>query len=184
MTINSDPTRSNTANRESEVLHILESKVQTALPAKVVNINNFNGEQMVDVKPLVDITTKDYVALEYPVIYDVPVVFPSAGGGMLSFPIAVGDTVLLIFSKRPLGAWLMSDGEQVSPKNFSSFNLTDAIAIPGLYTTKSFPVTIELYNLSSLLVPSTNPCTSTLANLSTCIYFVNQSLYNILPPYV
>jgi hypothetical protein len=66
-----------------------------------------------------------------PVITDVPVVFPGAGDYSVTFPIAKGDTVLLIFAEGSLDQWLTKGGE-VDPQDDRRFSLTDAIAIPSL----------------------------------------------------
>jgi hypothetical protein len=69
--------------------------------------------------------------IDYPVISNVPVVFPSAGSGKISltFPLAKGDGVTLLFSERSLDAFL-SGGDPEDPRRY---DLTDAIAVPGLY---------------------------------------------------
>jgi hypothetical protein len=71
-------------------------------------------------------------------IYDVPVIWPSAGGGLFSCPLEVGNTVWLSFSQRNLEDWIYSDGTQeVIPGDSRHFSMTDAVAIPGLYTALS-----------------------------------------------
>ncbi len=111
----------------------LRDNLYTALPAEVKEVSNVGSDQTVDVKPLVRKIYRDGVVLETPMILDVPVVFPSAGGGILSFPIQKGDTVLLVFCMRSLDEWLNGTGEEVTPRTLRQFNITDAIAIPGLY---------------------------------------------------
>ena len=70
-------------------------------------------------------------------IFNVPVINPSAGGGLLSFPIQIGDTVLLEFSMRNIEEWLEGDGDPVTESTMRCHDMSDAIAIVGLYTKNS-----------------------------------------------
>lgn len=113
----------------------LDDYVYTSLPAEVINVSELESNQIIDVTISINRPYSDGTALIGATITDVPVMFPSAGNGLLSFPIKVGDHVLLVFSKRDMSNWLVSeDGAQTSPETFRRFNITDAIAIPGLYT--------------------------------------------------
>lgn len=69
-------------------------------------------------------------ATNYPLLEDVPVVFPHGGGGTLTFPIKPDDEVLLVFASRPIDAWWQSGGVQ-RPFNARTHDLSDAFAIPG-----------------------------------------------------
>lgn len=66
-----------------------------------------------------------------PVIPDVPVIFPGSGPYSLRWPVAVGDTVLLVFASASLDQWLPRGGE-VDPGDDRRHALSDAVAIPGL----------------------------------------------------
>ena len=112
-------------------------RIYTSMPAIVRNVEQFGGAQSVDVQPLISRVYEDRSSLASPIIYEVPVMFPSAGGGLLSFPIAVGDTVLLLFSMRSMEEWLAGGGDEAIPADTRHHSLTDAIAIPGLYTKSS-----------------------------------------------
>lgn len=113
----------------------VRSNVYTAIPAKVIGTGNFSSQQSVDVEPLVAITYSDGASIKLPAIYDVPVIFPAGGGGLLSFPITIDDTVLLVFCMRSITDWLASEGTGVIvPVNNRFYHIADAVAIPGLYT--------------------------------------------------
>lgn len=107
--------------------------VHTAIPAKVVRYDA--SKCLVDAAPLVKapVLAEDgstsFDAL--PVVPNVPVSFPGAGGFRVTFPISVGDTVLLVFSEASLERWLQFGGE-VDPEDPRRFALSDAVAIPGL----------------------------------------------------
>jgi hypothetical protein len=66
-----------------------------------------------------------------PILENVPVMFPGGGSFNITFPINEGDYVLLIFIERSIDLW-KSVGGQVTPNDPRKFNLSDAIAIPGL----------------------------------------------------
>ena len=108
--------------------------VYTNLPAEVVEY--FPDTQTATVQPLINYTWADGVVQEDPVIADVPVMFPSAGGGSITFPVERGDTVLLCFSMRSIDSWMEGTGEATTPEENRFHELNDAIAIPGLYPKK------------------------------------------------
>lgn len=109
--------------------------LHTALPGKVDKYDV--EEQKVDVKPLLKRTVVDSTGQEMteelPVITDVPVVFPRAGAFFISFPIQVGDHVLLVFIERSIDRFAKGDGEDTDPVDLRMHDLSDAVALPGLY---------------------------------------------------
>lgn len=123
--------------------------IYTALPAKVESVGEFEGMCCVDALPLVARRYEDGRVTESPLLYRVPVVFPSAGGGALTFPVKTGDIVLLVFSMRSLEELLATDGsEKVVPHTARSHNIADAVAIPGFGTfvsnVRPHPENVEL----------------------------------------
>jgi hypothetical protein len=66
-----------------------------------------------------------------PAIPHVPVLFVGGGGSRLTFPVAVGDSCLVVFASSSLEKWLALGGE-VYPDDDRHHDLTDAIAIVGL----------------------------------------------------
>lgn len=110
--------------------------VYTSMPAKVISVSNYSSNQTVDIQPQIVDAYRDGRDVELPAILDVPVIMPSAGGGLLSFPIAVGDTVTAVFSRKSIDEWMNSRADRVSyiPSDRRSYHLNDAIVIPGLYT--------------------------------------------------
>lgn len=108
--------------------------VHTAMPAKVVRYDQ--ATQTIDAKPTVKEHRLDEndepVALELPVITNVPISFHAGGGFFTSFPLKVGDPVLLIFSEVSIDEWLEGDGAQVvTPTDPRRHHLTDPYAIPA-----------------------------------------------------
>ena len=64
-------------------------------------------------------------------IQDVPICFPSAGGFLITMPIAQGDEVLVVFASRCIDAWWQSGGYSNKPLEFRMHDLSDGFAIPG-----------------------------------------------------
>jgi hypothetical protein len=75
-----------------------------------------------------------------PVLVKVPIVFPRGGGTpgfFITFPIQPGDYVMLVFAERSLDVWLADptadSTNPVDPGEFRKHDISDAVAIPGLY---------------------------------------------------
>lgn len=115
----------------------LYNNCYSPLPGKVVSVSDYNSKQTVDVEISVNrkYTNGDITLEAGSTIYGVPFVNPGAGGGVTTYPVKVGNSVLLVFGMRGIETWLLGDGTEAStpdePRYMSS---SDAIAIPGLCT--------------------------------------------------
>lgn len=116
-------------------LNDLKSQLHTTLPAEIVEY--FPETQTATVILSIDPLMSDGVSLTSPTLYNVPIIFPSAGGGLLSFPVEVGDTVKLEFSMLNIESWLDGNGEGVVAPTRRTHDINDAIATVGLYTKTS-----------------------------------------------
>lgn len=67
---------------------------------------------------------------DYPLLVDVPVVFPRGGGCTLTFPVKEGDECLVIFADRCIDFWWQSGGIQ-EPVDGRMHDLSDAFCIVG-----------------------------------------------------
>lgn len=105
--------------------------IHTALPAQVEKYDL--KTRRASVKPLVKLRMARGASVSIPVVDNVPVVFPGSAQALIHFPLSKGDGVLLVFSEAALGNFLAGSGEEMSAENESRFQLTDAIAIPGLW---------------------------------------------------
>lgn len=111
--------------------------IHTSIPAKVVSYNR--TRQTAHVKPLVwdwdhgesEDGTDSRVGIAPPVFPDVPIMFPAGGGYRITFPVSVGDQVLLVFPERSIREWRIG-GSSGMPKSEVRHGLNGAIAIPGL----------------------------------------------------
>ena len=70
------------------------------------------------------------VATPLPVIADVPVQWPGGGGFRVTFPLAAGDYVLLVFTSGEISGWKVGGGASLDPKDDRRHHLSDAVAVP------------------------------------------------------
>lgn len=126
------------------------ASMQTALPAWVEEYDP--EKKTASVRPvftdyyLLDDGTSE--KLDYPVIPNVPVLFPRGGKWSMTFPLKQGDPVLLVCSQRSLDEWFASDGKtQVSPADLRMMDVSDAICIPGLFPERNAKGKADAENL-------------------------------------
>jgi hypothetical protein len=114
------------------VLDGRQSCIWTAMPGIVQSVDL---EAMTcEVQPAIQGTIEDengkLQSVNLPLLVDVPIVFPGAGGFVITFPIAAGDEVLVVFGSRCIDAWWQSGGVQ-RPMEARMHDLSDGFAIPG-----------------------------------------------------
>jgi hypothetical protein len=82
-----------------------------------------------------------------PICDDVPIQLPRAGGWALTFPIAIGDECLLVFSDMAFDHWWESGGVQKQPDGkLYRHDIGDAVAIFGI---TSVPRALANYSTTS-----------------------------------
>jgi len=101
----------------------------TALPCEVVEYNN--EAVTVNVQPLIKIPVHlpdgEIETVELPMLLDVPVMFPCAGGFTITHPIQKGDECLVNFADRNIDLWWQSGGIQ-NPFDTRKHDLSDGFA--------------------------------------------------------
>lgn len=128
--------RRSLSNDPEEALRLafedMESNLWTACPAIVtkVDLTKMTLECQPTIKGQVAMEDNTTQYVNMPILADVPIVFPSAGGFMLTLPIAVGDEVLVVFGARCIDSWWDLGGIQV-PAEVRMHDLSDGFAIPG-----------------------------------------------------
>lgn len=98
-------------------------------------IQSFNPDEMTcTVLPAIKGSDADdkggRASADLPVLVDVPVVFPSAGGCIITFPVKEGDECLLVFADNCIDFWWQNGGVQ-EPVDARMHDLSDAFAIIG-----------------------------------------------------
>lgn len=108
------------------------SDVWTAMPAIVQKVD-FTA-MTCEVQPSIQGSTTDengvVTFVNYPLLVDCPIVFPSAGGFTITMPLAAGDEVLVIFAARCIDSWWQSGGIGL-PMEARMHDLSDGFVIPG-----------------------------------------------------
>jgi hypothetical protein len=109
-----------------------QAQIWTAMPGMIVSVDL--DAMTCQVQPAIQgvytdqTNNEQYVTL--PVLVDVPIVFPSAGGFSLTFPMSVEDEVLIVIASRCIDAWWQS-GKVSVPMETRMHDLSDGFAIPG-----------------------------------------------------
>lgn len=102
-------------------------EIHTSMPGVIQSYDINTG--LANVKPSLDMNI-DGERVGIPIITGVPIIFPGgmAGDVSITWPIENGDECLLIFSESQIDEWLL----EIESNDTRRFDLTDAIAIPGL----------------------------------------------------
>jgi len=138
-------------NQLSEVLtdainHSLGS-VYTMLPG-VVESYDYRLQKAV-VRVSINKVIRKGETISPPKIFEVPVVWPHTKNAIIHLPLASGDRVMVVFSCRSLELWLNSRRRQSDPGDFRKFDMSDAVAIPGLFP---FSLAADVENGDDLLI--------------------------------
>lgn len=122
------PTEEETQAKRERAL-MFNTKV--SFPAKVTTVNangTVNIQPVIREKLISSGNSVSYVNL--PIIPNVPICWPNAGGYSITFPIDVGDECLAVISDQSFDNWWLYGGVQ-NPVEYRRHDLTDAIAIFG-----------------------------------------------------
>jgi len=120
--------------------HLIKQTIDNRLldvhTALIAIVESYDAEtQQVNAAPVLRRRVKtlegDWVSEQLPLLCDVPVLFPRAGGFFISFPIQQGDFVQLIFNEVGIDEWLNNATSMMAYNE--RFTLQGAIAIPGIY---------------------------------------------------
>lgn len=106
-----------------------------ALPCIITDYDN--EKQLVRVKPVMYHQYPDGTNKAMAEIGNVPLMFPSSGGGSLTFPVKKGDECLVVFSDRMFDTWWVSGKVPSAPTVNRVKDYNDAIAIVGLKSKKN-----------------------------------------------
>jgi len=123
--------------------------VHTMLPGQIVNFDPV--EQLADIQPQLK-RNIDGELVNLPVLSQVPIRFLKSGDFTITLPLKEGDEVALYFIERSIDNWLEDGGIQ-SPNDFRKFDLSDAYAVPILYSQKQ---KITDFDPDNMVIKSTN----------------------------
>jgi hypothetical protein len=120
----------------SEALSTESTKTKEAIRVALPGIiQSFNPATVTaEIQPSIQYTHIDndgtVIQKDYPLLVDVPVIFPRGGGCTLTFPVRKGDECLVVFADRCIDFWWQSGDVQKSgdPR---MHDLSDGFAIVG-----------------------------------------------------
>lgn len=114
------------------VLDSFQARLWTALPGIITEYDSTRLVCAVQPAILGTVVRQDGQPelVNLPLLVDVPVVFPQGGGFTLTFPLAAGDEVLVVFASRCVDAWWQQGGVQPEAE-YRMHNLSDGFAIVG-----------------------------------------------------
>ena len=124
------------ASDEVQIMHeFIEAKfldLYTCIPAKILSIENLS-KGLVDVQASINTRRSDGTTIEFADYLDVPLMVYSANGGLanITMPIAVGDTVTLLYSQRDTEMFLAGDNSKVYD--------SEALRVMGEYPILAIP---------------------------------------------
>ena len=116
------------AARISALIDKKTSAMWTLIPAVVVSVNRQTMRA--------DVRIKTFGQTEFPIVEDLPIVFPKGGSSIIMMPLQVGDVVLCGFSKYAMDSVLIDDTVRhdtdvgLKPK----FQMKDAFILGGFAT--------------------------------------------------
>lgn len=94
-------------------------------------VQSYNAEsKRAVILPAVKQVMTDGKIVNYPTLFDVPVMFPSGGGFSITTPLTQGDAVLVIFSQRDIEDFKGSY-KNTTPRQDQICGLKDGIALAG-----------------------------------------------------
>lgn len=109
------------------------AELYTALPAIVVGVNDNLSGLSVNVQPAINIKHIDGDVTPRPTILNVPVQMPASSTSAFTFPVNVGDSILLIFSMNGIDTWKRGMGKSSTPSDFRHHSIRDCVAITGVF---------------------------------------------------
>ena len=123
--------------------------VHTMLPGQIINFDPV--EQLADIQLQLK-RNVDGELINLPVLSKVPIRFLKSGDFTITFPLKEGDEVALYFIERSIDNWLEDGGIQ-SPNDTRKFDLSDAFAVPILYSQAQ---KITDFDPDNMVIKSTN----------------------------
>jgi len=115
-----------------EIQNILFSLLSEMHTATIGQIESFDPiTRLASIQPCLKRKFTSGEIIDLPLLEDVPVLFFGSGDFEITFELKNGSYVLLIIAERAIENWITKGG-LVDPELKRTFDLSDAIAIPGL----------------------------------------------------
>jgi len=124
-------------------------EVHTILPGQIISFDPV--EQLADIQPQLK-RNVDGKLINLPVLSGVPIRFLKSGDFTITFPLKENDEVAVYIIERSIDNWL-EDGGLQSPNDYRKFDLSDAYAVPVLYSQAQ---KIADFDPDNMVIKSTN----------------------------
>jgi len=124
-------------------------EVHTILPGQIISFDPV--EQLADIQPQLK-RNVDGELINLPVLSKMPIRFMKSGDFTITFPLKENDEVAVYVIERSIDNWL-EDGGLQSPNDYRRFDLSDAYAVPVLYSQAQ---KIENFDPDNMVIKSTN----------------------------
>lgn len=110
-----------------------QAQMWTAIPAIVqfVDLTKMTIVAQPAIQGVMNQPAGGFTYVDLPLLSDVPICFPSAGGFLLTLPIEAGDEVLIVISSRCIDSWWQNGGFENKPVETRMHDISDGFAIPG-----------------------------------------------------
>lgn len=123
------------------ILETERTEIHTAKPATVESYDAGAGTCSVrigsrNVLPGGDDDEPDTLE-DFPILVDVPVLFPSSGSRYMAWDLSQGDTGHVLIMDTDPGEWRAGDGSPADPGHAARHGLSGAVFVPGLRLTSS-----------------------------------------------
>lgn len=115
------------------------AQLYTSIPAIITDVSKLETENVVSVQPAIKKTTSDGFSYNAAALPDVPVQWPAGGGAVLTFPLEVGDDVLVICSMSSIAEWWLTSSGAVAPFDQRMHDLSDSFVIPKVFRKANNP---------------------------------------------
>jgi hypothetical protein len=113
-----------------EFLDYYFSQIHTSLPGVVTEYDASTRRATVQPSLKRRAGNGEYIA--FPLLIDVPVLFPGTKKWTIHFPLEEGDEVAVYFSERALEAWKDAGQDGIEDPDPRRYSLSDAYCVPGL----------------------------------------------------
>lgn len=134
------------------IIDNINANLRVALPCIITSFNS--KKQTCEAQPTIKgkVTQHDgkIESVNYPLLVDVPVIFPASGGVTMTFPVKAGDECLIVFADRCIDFWWQNGDIQESGDS-RKHHLADGIAILGV---RSVPSVIKNISNESMQIRS------------------------------
>lgn len=109
-----------------------KTEIRVSMPAMITGVNY--NEMTISAQPCIKEKLRtdggELDDVSFPIIEDIPLVFPSSNKYCITFPVSIGDECLLIFSDLCIDSWWQSGGIQTQYE-YRRHDLSDCFAIPS-----------------------------------------------------